>query len=373
MALTPEPRPSASPSIARAILAVGAAMALLYFLRSILMPLVVAFVLTILVDALVRAIVRHWPRAPRWAVVVLTGVIIGGAASGAIYVIAHGAVEIFAQSPRLVVRLEELVVEISGWFGLSTPLHLSSLIGRISIPQLAGDILQGAQGVVSQLFLMIVYFGFLLASRARIAPKLRNLVASSRQADAVKAGLERIAGDIETYVWVQTLTGLMLALASAIVMLAVGLDNVLFWTIVLFLLSYIPIIGVTIGSLAPAMFALLQFPTLWQAAVVFGGIQVAAVVVGNLIYPQMQAESQNIDPVATILALSFWSFLWGISGAFLAVPLTLMLMMVCAQFESSRWVAVILSNDGNPAFPHALPGREAREAEEEAAAKPPAT
>jgi predicted PurR-regulated permease PerM len=72
--------------------------------------------------------------------------------------------------------------------------------------------------------------------------------------------------------------------------------------------------------------------------------------VGNLIYPRMQAETQNIDPVATILALAFWGFLWGLPGAFLAVPLTLMLMMVCAQFESTRWVAVLLSNDGSPQF-----------------------
>ncbi|HEY0446778.1 MAG TPA: AI-2E family transporter, partial [Allosphingosinicella sp.] len=145
-----------------------------------------------------------------------------------------------------------------------------------------------------------------------------------------------------------TLTGVMLAAVSGLIMVAVGLDNALFWTIVLFLLSFIPVVGVTVGSVAPALFALLQFPTLWQAAIVFGGIQVAAFIVGNLIYPRMQADTQNIDPVATILALSFWGFLWGIPGAFLAVPLTLMLMIVCSQFENTRWVAVLLSNDGRP-------------------------
>jgi AI-2 transport protein TqsA len=202
---------------------------------------------------------------------------------------------------------------------------------------------------------MIVYFGFMLASRARIAPKVRNIAASSDHAEAIRAGMGRIAADIETYVSVQTLTGLMLAGASGLVMVTVGLDNALFWAIILFLLSYIPIIGVTVGSVAPALFALLQFPTIWQAAVVFGGIQVAAVVIGNLIYPRMQADTQNIDPVATILALSFWSFLWGMPGAFLAVPLTLMIMMVCTQFESTRWIAVLLSNDGQPHSPNVLP------------------
>jgi predicted PurR-regulated permease PerM len=42
--------------------------------------------------------------------------------------------------------------------------------------------------------------------------------------------------------------------------------------------------------------------------------------------------------------------LWGVPGAFLAVPLTLMLMMVFTQFQSTRWIAALLSNDGNPVF-----------------------
>jgi predicted PurR-regulated permease PerM len=107
---------------------------------------------------------------------------------------------------------------------------------------------------------------------------------------------------------------------------------------------------VTVGSVAPALFALLQFPTKWQAVAIFAVIQVAAFIVGNVIYPRMQAETQNIDPIATILALSFWTFLWGLTGAFLAVPMTLMMMMIFAQFDSTRWISAALSNDGKPDF-----------------------
>lgn len=334
-------------------------MALLYFLRSILVPVVVAFVLAILVDALVRSIDRRVPQAPAWAVAALAGGLIALGAAGAIYVVAHGAAEMVGQAPALVARLDQLVAHLGRMGGLDEPLRLNTLIGRVSVPSLAGGVLATVQGVVSGVFLMIVYFGFMLASRARLAPKVRNIAASSRHADAIKKGMGRIAGDIQTYVWVQTLTGVMLAVVSGLVMFTIELDNALFWTIVIFMLSFIPVIGVTVGSIAPALFALLQFPTLWQAAAVFGSIQVAALVVGNFIYPRMQADTQNIDPVATILALSLWTFLWGLPGAFLAVPLTLILMMICAQFQSTRWVAILLSNDGNPDFPHERPRRTA--------------
>jgi predicted PurR-regulated permease PerM len=162
----------------------------------------------------------------------------------------------------------------------------------------------------------------------------------------IRTVVERIADDIETYIWVQTITGTILTAAAAAVMLTVGLDNVLFWSVIFFLLTFIPNIGVTIGSIAPALFALIQFPSIWPAIVIFAVIQVVATVVGNFIYPRLQAQTQNIDPVTTIMSLSFWAFLWGLAGAFLAVPLTLMSMMVFAQFPRTRWIAALLSNDG---------------------------
>ena len=98
-----------------------------------------------------------------------------------------------------------------------------------------------------------------------------------------------------------------------------------------------------VGLITGIVAAILSAP---RAAVVFGGIQIVAFVVGNLIYPRMQAETQNISPVATLLSLAFWGWMWGIIGAFLAVPMTLIVMMICAQFPRSRWLAVLLSNDG---------------------------
>ncbi len=112
----------------------------------------------------------------------------------------------------------------------------------------------------------------------------------------------------------------------------------------------VSILGVTVGSLAPSLFALVQFPSVWPAVEVFAAIQAAAFVVGNLVLPKMQADTQNIDPSASLLAMGVWATLWGIPGAFLAIPLTLALMYVMAQFDSLRWLAIFISNDGQP-FP----------------------
>lgn len=328
----------------------AAAIALLYFLRDILIPFVIAFVLAVLVGALVRFIRRRWAKAPDWAVATLAALVVIVCAAGGVFVLVQGIIQMVVEGPKLVARLDEIVMSIGHALHLHRDLHLDTIVGSVSLPQIAGSVLTELQGFAAGLLLMIVYFGFMIAGRQRVSRKVDIVAGSSERAAAIKEVGGRVAEDIETYVWVQTLTGLLLTISAVIVMLVVRLDNVLFWAIVFFLLTFIPNIGVTVGSVAPSLFALVQFPSYWQAIAIFAVTQVTAAVVGNLIYPRLQAETQNIDPVVTLLALAFWTVLWGIPGAFLAVPLTLMAMMVFTQFESTRWVAGLLSNDGNPVF-----------------------
>ncbi|HEX5237452.1 MAG TPA: AI-2E family transporter [Sphingomicrobium sp.] len=335
---------------AQIITGIAAAIALLHFLASILIPFVIAFVLAVLVNALVRFIQSRWAAAPSWAVSLLAGVIVIVLASAGIFVMAQGTVQMVAQGPALVSRLDEIAVGLGRSLHLKQPLHLSAVVGQVSVADVAGFLLSGMQGLFSGLLLMVVYFGFMLAGRRRIGSKIEAAAGSSSRASAINETFTRVAADIETYVWVQSITGTILTVSAAVVMLAVGLNNVLFWVVVFFLLTFIPNIGVTIGSIAPSLFALIQFNTVWQAITIFVAIQIVATFVGNFIYPRLQAQTQNIDPVATLLSLAFWSWLWGLPGAFLAVPMTLMAMMVFAQFPSTKWVAALLSNDGRPLF-----------------------
>lgn len=328
----------------------AAALAMLHFLRDILIPFVIAFVLTVLVSALVRFIRKRWARAPGWAVASLAALLVIICAAGGLFVLVQGTVQIVADGPKLADRLDQIVMEFGRSLHLREDLHLKAIIGNVSLPKVAGSILSGLQGFAAGLLLMVVYFGFMLAGRQRISRKIDVAAGSSERASAIKSVANRAATDIETYVWVQTITGLILTTSAVIVMMAVGLNNVLFWTVLFFLLTFIPNIGITIGSILPSLFALIQFPTYWQAIVIFAVTQITATIVGNMIYPRMQAQTQNIDPVVTLLALAFWTVLWGIPGAFLAVPLTLMSMMVFSQFDDTRWVAALLSNDGNPVF-----------------------
>jgi predicted PurR-regulated permease PerM len=91
-----------------------------------------------------------------------------------------------------------------------------------------------------------------------------------------------------------------------------------------------------------------QFPTPWQGAFLAAALLALAFTVGNILLPRMQGRQLNIDPVMILLSLGFWGTVWGPTGMFLSTPLTLLVMVILAQFEGARWIAVLLSADGDP-------------------------
>ena len=117
----------------------GVALALLYFLRPILIPFVIAFVLAVLVNALVRFIRARWAKAPGWAVSLLAGLVVIIAASAGIFAMAQGAAQMVAQGPALMARLDAILLNAGSALNLQEPLRLSTLIGNVSVPQIAGS------------------------------------------------------------------------------------------------------------------------------------------------------------------------------------------------------------------------------------------
>jgi AI-2 transport protein TqsA len=357
----------ARPSAALNLIAAAAALALLYAFRALMWPLAVAVVLAILIDALERAIVHLWPKANRWTVRAIAGVVVAVLVLVSTLILLHGATQMVAHGAQLLRRLDVLLDQASRGVGLAEPLNLQKLTANIDLRSLAKTALVQVQDGVSGMVLTVLFLVFLLISKHQIEFKVK-IVASSTRSHRMMAVLERTVRGVEAYMRIQTIIGLMIAGASGLVMGLVGLDNAPFWTLALFLLCYIPILGVAIGGVAPALFALVQFPTVWPALEIFAAIQLIAFLISSLVLPKMQADVQNIDPSASLLAMGLWSILWGIPGAFLAIPLTLALMYQLAQFESLRWLAIFISNDGQPfpdvgTAPAGLSGEAARRAE----------
>lgn len=342
------------------LIAVVAGGAALYWLRDILTPLAMAIFLMIMIDGVKRAIEHRTPVPSRFAgAAALVLVVVGFLLS--IWIIVDGAASFFTDasgvSASIGPRLDHIIADVSGLVGVSDPPTLNELIAGIDLRGwLTGAALQ-AQGVASGAFFVMVYLGFLLASQAGFRKKIVAMFPDRGARNEALEVFNRVRGGVEGYLWVQAVTGAMICVVAWAMMRAVGLQNAEFWTFVIFIVGFIPVLGGAIAGLAPPLFALVQFESYWPALGLLIGLQALLFIVGNLIQPRMQGDNQNIDPVVVLLALALWGKMWGVPGMFLSTPLAVMAMAILAEFKGSRWMAVLLSGDGEPYAPRKVEAR----------------
>ncbi len=331
-----------------AVVAVGAA---LYWLRDILTPLAMAIFLMIMIDGVKRFIEERTPlpRHLAGAAAVLV-VVLGFFAS--IAFIVNGAAGFFTDasgvSGNIGPRIDAIIQDAARLVGIDAAPTAQELLAGLDLRGYLTSLAFQVQGVASGSFFVLVYLGFLLASQVGFRRKIVAMFPQREQRSEAIGVFERVRGGVEGYLWVQSVTGVMICAAAWILMRLVGLEHAEFWTFIIFVVGFIPVLGGAVAGLAPPLFALVQFPTYWPALILLVGLQIILFVVGNLIQPRMQGDNQNIDPVVVLLSLALWGKLWGVAGMFLSTPLAVMAMAVLAEFKGSMWIAVLLSGDGKP-------------------------
>ncbi len=340
--------PSSIARNAQVIVAVILGGLALRWLGDIVTPLLLAIFLTVMIDGLARLIRRRVPGLPNAAATVAAIVLSTVVFILCVLVVANqagGFVQTLANSTP---KLNRLIRETAQALHIRSPGSVNQMLIRLNPAQYLGTVAVALQGFVYGAILVLVYLGFILASRRAVERKTVRLFRSrDARHEAVRLFL-RVRDAIEAYLWIQTVTGAIIAVASWIVMVAVGLENALFWAFLIFIVNYVPIVGAIGAIVLPALFALVQFGGWVQASVVFAALWMITFIVGNILLPRMQGDSLNMDPLVVLLSLAFWGALWGLSGMFLSTPLTVLVMMILAQFEGSRWIAIVLSADGEP-------------------------
>jgi AI-2 transport protein TqsA len=201
--------------------------------------------------------------------------------------------------------------------------------------------------VPSLLIVSVLYVVFLLIELDTVPRKLANLSEDPAAVARVQKIITNVNERIGTYLALKTIMCLLTGVLSWLAMAWVGLELASFFAILIALVNYIPYLGSFLGIFVPVGFGLLQFgfsSELLLLLVILAGVQFA---IGNALDPWLMANSLNLSPFAILASLAAWSALWGIPGAFLAVPLTACIVMVLAEWNGTRPLAVLLSKTGD--------------------------
>ena len=301
---------------------------LLARLRLVVLPLFVALLLaTVLwpvVDALRR---RRWPRALAALAVLAAGVaVVAGVAAAIVPPVAGEVDDLDAGVRGGAERLEEWLVE--GPLGLSEG-QVGDVVERgerqlrENASAIAGGAVSGAVvflEVAAGAVLTVVLLFFLLKDGDRIWRWVRRLfpVEARDEVDEVGARVWRVLGG---FVRGTALVALADAVGIGLALWAIGVPLVLPLALLTFVGGFIPLVGATVAGFAAVMVALVS-NGFAAALLVVGAVVAVQQLEGHVLQPFVVGRNVALHPVAVLLAVAAGGILWGILGAFVAVPIT---------------------------------------------------
>jgi predicted PurR-regulated permease PerM len=200
--------------------------------------------------------------------------------------------------------------------------------------------------IVSSVIIVLLYVAFLLIEQRAFSDKINRVSSDPRHVAYIRRVITHINARIGTYLALKTLVSLVQGLICWGILALFGVEFATFWAVLIGLLNYIPYIGSFLGVVLPVAFALVQFADLNVVLALLLALSAAQFVIGFFLDPYLMGNSLNLSPFVILVSLAVWSALWGIAGAFLAVPMTACMALVFAEFEGTRPIAVLLSKNG---------------------------
>jgi predicted PurR-regulated permease PerM len=341
----PMPLPTDPRTIFLGGLFVLALLAALYVASAIILPVVLAIVLKLLLQPLVRLTDRvSVPRAlgSIFAIVLLMlslAALVSGVASPA----ASWAGKLPDAIPKIqqqlaflsrpIGSLEWMMGQIQELVGSGGGLQQGPSVRSINV---MGALFSGTTAAAGGLFTTLVVLFFLLVSGETFLRRFVEILpsfAEKRQAVEITLDIER---NISAYLITVTLINAVVGLLTLCVMWATGVANPLLWGLIAFVVNFVPILGPMVAMVIFLMAGVLSLGVTWWALLPAGLYFLIHVVEGEIVTPLLMARRFTINPVAIILALLFWYWMWGVPGAILAVPMLAITKIVCDDLTPLR-------------------------------------
>jgi AI-2 transport protein TqsA len=329
--------------VALAIVAIVAVAFALYQAAAVFAPLTLALFIIAIVWPLQRRLQAHLPKLVALAITLIVIVAIGLTFAS---LVAWG----FGRVGRAVIsdaaRYQALYDNLVAWLDN----HGLSVAGLWAEHFNVGWLLRKAQYVTgrinSTLAFWLITLTYVILGLLEVDDVHAKIAAlSNRQAALVLLrGSAETAVKFRKYLAVRTQMSMLTGLFVGLFALITGLQFAAEWGVIAFALNYIPFLGPFIATLFPTLLAMTQFDT-WPAVIgTFICLNIIQFVIGSYVEPRLSGNALSISPFVVLAAIFLWTFLWGLFGTFIGVPITLAILTFCAQHPSSRWLANLLGS-----------------------------
>lgn len=340
-------KPSLSKSMFFLMVILG--VTVLKFASSVLLPLTIAILLAFVLEPVVRFLGKY--HISRLASILLSSaLIIIGLYSMGLALFSSGRT-ILSSYPRYEDRLTEIYVGIARFFELSYDEHLSfleNLWNQLGIRTRIRGItlsLSNASIIFLKDAFMVVLFVFFLLTEASFFKEKIFLAFEHKHSGQIYKISHDVVHEVTRYLSIKFLISLATGVAVAGLLKIAGLEFPLVWGMIQFILNFIPNIGSIAVGVAASVFALLQFwpspqPVILVALIMLG----TNMVIGNVVEPKVMGDNLGLSPIVVLVSLAIWGWIWGFAGMILAVPMTVIVRIVCENIPSLEPVSILLAS-----------------------------
>ena len=194
--------------------------------------------------------------------------------------------------------------------------------------------------------MILIYILFLFVEQETFRNKMKNLFANKRQSKKYAYIIESVDKNMKRYLFMKTIISGLTGLFAYAWLRMIGLEFAGAWAFLIFIMNYVPTIGSITACVLPVLFALAVGPSIHLAILTAVGLIALEIIFGNILDPKLTGKTLNLSTLAILVNLVFWGMIWGVIGMFLSVPLLMVIFIITAQFDSTRPIAVLLSENG---------------------------
>ncbi len=335
--------------LASLFLIIGAIITLLIITKDILIPLILAVIIWFIVKEIRNFFDKaDWIKQyiPRWIKTSLASVLVFGVISFSISILASNINELKNSIPIYENNVEHVAQLINTTFSIDIEDLFADFFVDFDFSEIIKDIVNSISTAFGTVFMILIYVLFIFMEESASSNKLKYIYSTPQSYEEAKALLTDIDRSISSYITLKTLVSLITGTLSYFVLLIIGIDVPLFWAFLIFLLNFIPTIGSLIATLFPTVIALLQFGEFTPSLLILTLVGAIQVVVGNILEPKIVGNSLNVSSLVVILSLTIWGNIWGVFGMVISVPITVILIIILSRFESTKNIAILLSEKG---------------------------
>jgi predicted PurR-regulated permease PerM len=354
-------------NLSLSVLAVIAVILLLQYAQSVFIPIVLAVLISYSLDPAVAGLAKYKIRRSIGAAIVLTAVL--GLLGFGVYKLSDQLGQIVNQVPvaaqrirervrahraqrgGVVEKMQRMAKEVEKTANEASPEEATTAgAQRVQVVEPSfslGDYLwSGGMDLISfsgQVVLVVFLAYFFMVTGDLYKRKLVKIAGPTISDKKVTVQiLDEISLQIASFMRVQVLTSALVAIATAAALWWLGLQEYLIWGVLAGVFNSIPYLGPVIVTVGLGLVAFMQFDNLQKTVVVCAAAFIITSLEGFLLTPALLSRAARINSAAIFTGLLFWSWIWGVWGTILAVPMLMMIKAVCDHVEDLQPIGELL-------------------------------